>query len=256
MKSASRSNWLVVALALAVVWSVGGLAVADQPAAPEVSTFAPAKDLAGQVEYYLERLELAVESEEEYNDSQEKIAKDSNVLILVALALGLHDTNNQYQAAAPAVIKAAQQLAAAKDFASAKAGVAAVKAAAASTDGDPSGLKWEEKAAAMEELMEAVPLIHSKLKRYLRGSRFASKADETAGSSAVLAVIAQGSMANSGDTEKPDEVEKWYAFCVQMRDASAAVNAGIRAQDEAATETAMEALDTSCEDCHKVFHAE
>lgn len=256
MQSATRSGWLVVALAIAVVFSVGRLFAADPLAAPDVSTFAPAKDLVGQVAYYLERLELAVESEEEYNDSVEKIAKDSNTLILIALALGLHDTDNQYKAAAPAMLEAAQQLAATKDYASAKAGVAAVKEATASAGGNPNGLKWEEKVASMKELMEAVPLIHSRLKRYLRGSRFESMADDTAGYSAVLGVIAQGSMANSGDTEKPNEVEKWYAFCAQMRDASAAVNAGIHALDQDATDAAMEKLNQSCDDCHAVFHDE
>ena len=60
----------------------------------------------------------------------------------------------------------------------------------------------------------------------------------------------------AGDTEKPNEVEKWYAFCAQMRDAAAAVNAGIRAQDQEATEAAMEELDKSCDDCHAIFHDE
>jgi len=246
----------MVALAIAVVLSFGHVVAADPPAAPEVSTFAPAQDLVGQVAYYLERLEEAVEDEEEYNDSVEKIAKDSNTLILIALALGLHDTDNEYKTAAPAMIKAAQQLAAATDFASATAGVAAVKEATTASGGDLSGLKWEEKLASMEELMEAVPLIDSRLKRYLRGSRFESKAEDTAGYSAVLGVIAQGLMANSGDTEKPNEVEKWHAFCIQMRDAAAAVNAGIRAQDQEATDAAMEKLSQSCDDCHAVFHDE
>ena len=58
------------------------------------------------------------------------------------------------------------------------------------------------------------------------------------------------------ETDKPDEVEKWCQFCIQMRDAAAAVNAGIRAQDQEATKAAMARLGQSCHDCHAVFHEE
>ena len=47
---------------------------------------------------------------------------------------------------------------------------------------------------------------------------------------------------------------KWQAFCVEMRDASAAVNAAIRKQDRAAVDGAMDRLQKSCDECHKVFH--
>ena len=232
-----------------------------EPAVPDlsvdvpVSKYAPAEDLVAQVESYVEDLEEAVDTEEEYGDSVDEIAQKSNTLILIALALGLHDTENAYQAAAPAMLKAAQELAATSDYASAQAGVAAVKESLSASGGNPDGLKWE-KVASMEELMEAVPLIHSRLKRYLRGSRFESMADDSAGYSAVLAVIAQGSMANSGDTDKPNEVEKWHTLCLEMRDVCAAVNTAIRAQDQEATDAAMEKLNQNCDDCHAVFHPE
>ena len=219
----------------------------------KVSTYAPAQDLVNQVEEYLEDLEDAVENEEEYNDSVENIGKDANTLILIALALGIHDEDNKHKNAAGAVIKACQDLAASSDYASAKAAVEAVKAAAAATDGDPSGLKWE-KMASLPELMEAVPLIDSRLKRYLR--RLDSSPEACTGYSAVLAVIAQGSMANTDETNKPNEVEKWEAYCVEMRDAAAAVNAACKIQDEEAAEAAMELLHQSCESCHEIFNPE
>jgi len=104
--------------------------------------------------------------------------------------------------------------------------------------------------------MKAVPLINNKLKRAVGGSRFEKKLKDSAGYSATLAAIAQGSIANSGDTMKPGEVEKWGNFCVQMREAAAAVNAGVHAKDQKATEAAMEKLNQSCDDCHAVFHPE
>lgn len=228
--------------------------------APPVSTFAPAADLVAQVGEYVEDLEDAVEDEEEYQDSVEKLAKDSNTLILISLALGLHDTDNQYKAAAPAMLKAAQQLAAATDYAGAKAAVEAFKQATTATDGDPAQLKWE-KLASLPELMKAVPLINTRMKRPLRSeSRLKRSGDDMAGYAAVLAVIGQGSLANVGDTEKPDEVGKWQTLCVEMRERSAAVNAAVRnfAQEgtpEAfqATRAAVETLNENCEACHAVF---
>ncbi|HUT95651.1 MAG TPA: hypothetical protein VMY37_39710, partial [Thermoguttaceae bacterium] len=235
-------------------------AAADLDLAPPVSKFAPAEDLVAQVEGYVEDLEKTVESEEDYKDSAEKIAKYANTFILIALALGIHDSDNQFKAAAPAMLKAAQELAAAKDYDSAKAGVAAVKAATTSAEGDAAELKWG-KLASLPELMKAVPLINTKMKRPLRSeSRLQKGADDMAGYAAVLAVIAQGSLDSCGDTEKPNEVGKWQALCVEMREKAAAVNTAVRKFSKAATpegfeatKAAVEALNKSCEACHEVF---
>lgn len=242
-------NWLAVVMAVVVVLAGASLATAE---APKVSTFAPAEDLVGQVDYYLGRVEEAVATEADYKDAEGKITRDANTLVLIALALGLHDTDNKYKAAAPAMVKAAQQIAAAKDYASAKSAVADLKKA---TEGGAAAgeLKWD-KVASLEALMKQVPMINTKLKRNLR--RFASKAKESAGDTATLAVIAQGSIANADETDKPTEVKKWHDFCVQMRDAAAAMNAAIHAGDEDAAKKQMKAMTQSCDDCHAVFHPE
>ena len=73
---------------------------------------------------------------------------------------------------------------------------------------------------------------------------------------AVIAIIAQGTMADTHEAKTPEQEQQWQAFSVQMRDAAGAVNAAIRAQDEAAAGAAMENLQQSCEDCHAVFHKE
>jgi hypothetical protein len=121
--------------------------------------------------------------------------------------------------------------------------------------GDPSKLSWSNaKDASLDDLMQQVPLINSKMKRFLRGPRFKDKAPETAGQSAVIAVIGQGSLPLADKTKKPTEVEAWYKHCAQMRTAAAAVNAAIHAQDEKAADKAMKDLTQSCDDCHAVFN--
>ncbi len=247
-------SMFLATIAVIAVTAASGLAAAELPAAPPVSHFAPAADLAGQVEYYMKRLEAAVQSEEEYKDSQEKVLKDANTMALIALALGLHDQDNDYKAAAAAMVKASQELAAAKDFATARAGVEALKAALKPSD-DPPTLKWE-KVASLEALMKQVPLINSRMGRYLRRGRFKKSVEEVGGYAAVLAVIAQGAMANADETEKPGEVGKWYQYCARMRDTAGALNKAIHDLDEDAVKKLKVDLTQSCDECHEVFKEE
>jgi len=237
----------------AAVEEVSAALVAGDPAVP-VSAYAPAADLAAQVPEYVKDLEEAVANEEEYGYSKDKIAKSANTLILMALALGLHDQDNAHKDHAAAIVEASQRLAEAEDFEAAKQGVEAVKAALGGMGDGSVELAWDKKYASLPALMEQVPLVHTKLKRYVR--RLDRSADQVQGFAAVIAVIGQGSMANAEDTEKPDEVEKWHAYCLQMRDAAAAVNAAARAGNEEQVGTAMDALQKSCDDCHAIFHQE
>jgi class 3 adenylate cyclase len=239
----------------ALILCVAFVAQAAPPEAPKVSTFAPAKDLSAQLNEYVEELEECVESKDEFADSESKIGKSANTVSVIALALGLSDEDNKYKKAAPALIKAAQAVASAKDYDAAKKAVDALRAAM-TAEGDASKLSWESKVASMPELMAQVPLVNTKLKRYARGSRMKRKADDLMGYTAVIAAIGQASMANAEDTEKPNEAQKWYAYCAQMRDAAAAVNKAIADGDADAVQDKLAELQQSCDDCHAVFHEE
>jgi hypothetical protein len=225
------------------------------PDVPKLSSFAPAKDLADQVREYIKEIETTLADEQEYKDSEGKIGRCSNTLAVIALCLGMHDEDNQYKTRAPALIKTARELASAADYQSAKKAFEAVKAAAEGkipADGD---LKWE-KVASLPDLMKQVPNINTKLKRNIKGAKFKSKAKETAGYTAAIAAIAQGSMADSGAAKNPQQINQWYGFSAQMRDAAGAVNAAIHAGNEPAAAEAMQKLAKSCTDCHTVFHPE
>ena len=227
----------------------------EPPPAPKVSTFAPAADLAKQADWYIKELEGAVENEADYADNKDKIALKSNAMIILSLALGLHDQENKYQAHAGALMKAAQAVAATKDFASAKKSVAALKAVAEGKAGADVKLKWE-KEASLPELMKEVPLVNTKLKRYIKPEKFKSKAKETAGYTAVIAAIAQGSIADTSATKGPEQVKQWFKFMATMRDHAGSLNAAIHKGDQPAAASAMKKLQQSCEDCHTVFHPE
>ncbi|MEN6457440.1 MAG: hypothetical protein ABFC63_00790 [Thermoguttaceae bacterium] len=225
----------------------------DPPPAPKVSTFAPSDDLVRQADQYLKGLEKIVADEEAYQDGKEKIAKDANTLIVIALALGLHDQENKYQASAAAVMKAAGDLAATKDFGSAKKAVASLRQAAKGQLKVDRALKWE-KAASLPELMKQVPLVNTRLKQNIKPTKFEKKAKDTTGYTAVIATIAQAAMPDLSATTKPEQAEQWFKFSAAMRDCAAELNAAIHKKNEPAAAEAMKKLTKSCDDCHEVFH--
>jgi hypothetical protein len=223
-------------------------AEAAPPEAPPVSKFAPADDLVVQVDQYIADLAKDLATEDEYKASDAEIAKQSNALVVLALALGLHDTDNKYKASAGALMQAAGRLAAAKTYDDAKKAVADLQSAS----GGHAALQWE-KVASLEQLMKAVPTVHNRLKKGVEGSKFKKKLKATAAQSAALAVIAQGALADTSAAKGDEQVKQWYDFCVKMRDAAAGVNADIHKRDAAATKKAMAAPNQTCEDCHAVF---
>jgi hypothetical protein len=228
---------------------------ADPATSPPVSRFAPAADLVNQLDQYIAGLEKCVVSEEEFADTQNKIANDANTLIVIAQALALHDEENDYKGKAGALIAAAQDVLKASTLAEAQKAVEALKTAAAEGGDGNAPTEWEP-IASLEHLMKQVPLVNTRLKRTMTGARFESRADDNAGYAAVLAAIAQASMVDTHEATNDDEVQQWYDFCAMMRDAAGAVRAAVRAGDREAADAAMATLAKSCDDCHAVFHVE
>jgi hypothetical protein len=229
----------------------------DTSQTAKISSYAPAADLVSQVPEYVEDLKEAVADEATFKDSESVIGRSANTLIVVALALGMHDEDNKYKASAPAMVKAAQDLAAAKDVAAAQKAMEALSALAEGGAGEAvdGELKWG-KVASLEQLMKAVPIVRNKMKSssLSSASRLKKKADDYAGHAAVLAVIAQSAIPYADETDAPTEVEKWQQYCIDMRVASARLHAAIRALDtEAAIEIQKVDLEESCTDCHAVF---
>ena len=256
MMFSSRS--LLVA-ALVAVLGVSVVQVQARAAdEPKVSAFAPAEDLARQADKYIESLKNTVASKEEYDDSEGKVGRESNTLAVIVLALGLHDKDNKYKDKAPALIRAAKDVAATEGYDAATKYAAAKKAVAAlgevaAADGRAGGkLKWE-KVASLPDLMKQVPMVNTKLKLCLSKANFKKKAKDSAGYTAVIAAIAQGAIADTSATKNADQVKLWQKFSKAMRDHAGAANAAIHKGDAAATDKAMQKLNQSCEDCHKVF---
>lgn len=247
MRSALVFGLMACALVLGVFATVAP-AVADDA---KVSSYAPAADLDGQVAKYLEDLEKAVESKDEFDGL--KVSKISSALVLMSIAASNHDGDSKYKGSAGALFKAAGELAKAKDYDAAKTGVAAVKAAAGASGA--AALKWEP-AVNLDVIFKHSQTVMNDIKRKTKGARLKSAANETAGGSSVLAIIGQGVAADTSHAKSDAEKAQWVKFSMEMRDAGAAANSAIRSGDAAAVDKAVKKLNQSCEDCHAVFHKE
>ncbi|HUY31478.1 MAG TPA: hypothetical protein VMV69_01760 [Pirellulales bacterium] len=230
------------------------LLAGDPPPSPPVSQFAPADDLAAQVKLTIAGFGPLVASEEAYTTDAAKLRRDAHTVAALALVLGLHDSENSFKAVAPALVAAARQLAQAKDYATAKQAVQAVQKAAAGEGGAVDGeLKWE-KVAGLGQLMKQATATNTRLKRGLK--RFDDKKAENARDAAVLAAIAQMAVYDTHEVKHPQDLDQWYQFCGQMRDAAGELNAKVKAADKEGAGAAMIQLGRSCNACHAVFHKE
>ncbi len=241
---------LLLAICVALLLGVNSQGyAADIP----VSTYAPADDLANQADQYIKGLKKSVESADVFKDEAAKLSQDANTLVVIALALGLHDQESKYKANASALMKAAQEVAAAKDFEAAKKAVADLEKATTTKSDGAMPTQWE-KVASLPELMKSVPRINSKLKMNIKGSKFQKKAKDTAGYTAVLAVIAQASRVDTSETKSAEQVKQWQDFCDRMREHSSVINKAIHKGEAKVAEAEMKKLTQSCDDCHAVFH--
>ena len=247
----------ILSIALAAALCLGLLTrtgLAEPPKAPPVSNFAPAEDLVALAKEFIKDFEGMLATEQDFNEKKDLIKRNAHTLAVLAVALGLHDTPNELKPAAPALVKAAQDLGKAMDYASAMAALAAVKSAADGKAKEGPELNWSTKVASLGQLMKQVTTTDARLRRNLR--RFDRLAAENAQSSALLAVIAQAAIADTHEVKDPADLPKWYQWCEDMREAAAGVNRAVKAKDPAAADAAAKRLMQSCDECHAVFQTE
>jgi cytochrome c556 len=220
---------------------------------PQPSAYAPHEDLLAQVDFFIERAEESLAGDKLDLASQARLLKDAHTLAILGLVLSQHDAEFPQKAAMPALVKAAQALAAADgDRDKSEAALADLKSArqgkvAAGTE----PLKWQP-VASLPMVMKQVPLIHASLKRGT-GKRLARNQEQVAAQAAALAAIAQASMFDEEYASTPEDVAAWQQFCAEMRDAAGEVNVAAHAGDADRVESSMTKMLQSCEACHEKF---
>ncbi|MBL9124260.1 MAG: hypothetical protein JNG90_11555 [Planctomycetaceae bacterium] len=255
-----RSRLPEVFTALAVL-GAGGAARGVEPtppAAPAVSTFAPAADLIAAARGYAESFAAPTSDAAQFASAQAKILKDSHTLAAIALALALSDEDHPLKKSSGDLLAAAQGLAQASDVENARQAAEKIKAAVADGASGTATVEpatWH-KVASMGQLMKQVTFLNNRLKRGLQKNRFEQMAGDTAQFSAQLAVIAQAVTGDTHEVQNPADTDKWFQFSAEMRDAAGELNQAIHAKNFDAATAANARLEKSCATCHEVFHNE
>ena len=241
-------------LATTLLAMFAGLLIAEPPAAPQVSAFAPAEDILSQVDYYVERLPTYITDKEDYTASnQRRVKKDASTLTALLLALSLHDQDHRLKESAASLTPLSQSLADSSDDYDTAAAALTTLADALQNGATGGPTPAWQRVTDLQQLMKQVPTIHNRLRRSLKESRFEKEAAKSAGYAAALAVIAQTAMADTREAKDPTQSEKWFQFCAEMRDTAGAVNSAIRANDFKAATAAATQLKNLCQQCHDVF---
>lgn len=240
-------------IVVACGWLVGAEPTAT-PKAPKMSTFAPAKELLRQVDYYRRRLESALAERDRYNiASVARVQRDSNTLVVLLLVLGLHDEEHALRAAAPDLVASARKIhtgAEQYDVAKAACDELAIRLEAGRTADNT--LAWE-KQYNLGLLMKQAEFINMPLRRSLRKDRFARDQDKSAAMAAVLAAFAQATLMAPPEGKSPAELNRWAGTSANWRDAAGALGQAIRDQDYPAASAVLDRMTKSCSDCHAVF---
>ena len=225
---------------------------ADAPAT-KPSTYAPAKDLISQLEFFLDRIEQDLEDPDEYIDEQQKrVAMDASTVAALAAVLGIHDEEHALKAGAPALVQHAKGVAKnAKDHAAAKAEFDKAKQALEVTSG--GGMVKLAGAADLAQLMKQVPIVNNSLRSGVTGTRFDRLKDKSAATAATLAAIAEVSAHDDSYCVEDGDLAKWQKICFEMRDASVAVANATRAGDQETAKKHLDRLVKTCDDCHHAF---
>ncbi len=236
--------------AAAMTWPLVTSAFGE-PAVPEkISSYAPAEALVAQLNASMEVLAEALADAETLEEEKKNFEKNSVTVVVIAQHLALHDEAHDMKAAAPAIFHKAKALAEAEDFDAAQAALAALQATLEGESSEAQLPTWDPP-VEMEPLMEQVGFLNSKLRRGVR--RLKRNQDEIEQFSATLAALAQAVSPDLSFTGDEEDEKAWMKMCGEMRDAASALRAAAVAGDEDAANTAIEALDQSCKDCHEKF---
>ena len=157
-----------------------------------------------------------------FEDGVGSLYRDANVLVLLALAIGLSPEDSELKAAAPALVAAAQEVAQVTDLGSAKKSVEALRAAC-SAQGDASQLTWTKLAHLSPLMKKGLPNLTTEIKRLARNEKTLERSgnlEKVVGDAATLAVIALGVRPNVEETLSPNEDELWAQYCDQLYTAS------------------------------------
>ena len=231
----------------------------------------PVEDLVAQIDEYITRMGQSLDSLDgspQYAANAGDIVRNANALALIALAVGLSETDSKYKKSASHIIAAAQNLAAATTLDEGRKAYETLKASLTNTESEKL-LSWSDKVADLSPAMKALPNLSSTVNRVTNTERklaalMDGQTQRVLGQIAAMAAISQGTIPNVNETTKPDAMEEWKKYCEEFRDAAIRANTAARqyAKDKADKKepdysmfsNAFRTMIESCDDCHRTFY--
>ncbi|HEX4128719.1 MAG TPA: hypothetical protein VHZ24_01665 [Pirellulales bacterium] len=248
---ARRASWSIcIAVLGAYLLGAANRGLGDPLAVPSMAGKIVAPDLVAAAKQYINDLDQETADEKAFADNVDKIKRDSNTLIIVALVLSKHDGEHELANAA-AMIPPAQALAKAKDLTDAKKSVALLRDVLAGNPPGANAPNWE-KVASLGRVMEQVAGLNTKLRNSIRRLD-PRKTDENARAATVMAAVGQAIVFDTHEVKDEKLLPQWYTMSDEMRDACSELAAAIRSGDKTAAASASTRVQKSCDACHEVF---
>ena len=232
------SQWTISILGICICFlPISVVRAADSLA---VSAYAPIEILGAQVESYVKTLEKNVKSEKDFD--LDEVRQNGATLATFALTLGMSDEESPLKKAAPAILKASEELVKTTNYAEAQKAVSAVRSAMDTTSDEK--MEWQA-VGDVTLLMRKVPLLDTRLRREVKKNR----ADQAV----VLAVIGQVCALDTSVAKTAEEANQWAEFSRLLRDRAAAITQQIQTKETSDLESSLDALSEACDACHEVF---
>lgn len=260
MKNKSLTLFLTLSIALIAIM-VAGLGrtkiaiAAEEKKKVKVSGFASATDLIAAQKFFLAQLDESLSSKPDYaEDTQERVKKNSLVLAVLTMHLGMHDTLNPSQSHAEEVLPLAIDLAAkVGEYDQAKATYDKLqKVVTAKTLSVGPGIKWEI-IRGQGAIMKKTNELNSAIKRNLTPARFEKQLETLKYQTATMAAIGQATLLDTHEVKNPADLPTYEKYAVEFRTAAAELNRAVHATDQAAALKAFARMDASCHTCHQKF---
>lgn len=249
-------------LAILAVMKHGQQAIAaEEKTAFKVSDFASAEDLIAAQKYFLAQLEEPLAIKAEYaEDLQERTKKNALILAVLSMQLGLHDTKNAAQTAAPMHYQLALELAKnVKDYDAAKMALGILLKTQPPSQGEVKiqvvegpPLKWEM-IRGQGAIMKKTNELNSAIKRNLTPARFEKQLAALKYQTATMAAIGQATLLDTHEVKNQADLSTYEKYAVEFRSAAAELNKAVHAADQSAALKAFARMDTSCHTCHQKF---
>jgi hypothetical protein len=229
----------------------------DKPAMPPASRFAPAADLAAEVDVLLAASARDLATADAFRLVGDTRNGQAAALASLLMVLALHDEDSKYRPVAGAALPHGIALARSTKYPEATEAWKNLQAALrAAPQGEKPKVPWSAPAFG-EPLLYFIESRFSQIEKNLEDEAlFRERTKETAQAAAVVAALGASMQHEIEYATTPAKREIWQAQSRAMRESAGKLSAAARGKDHAAALAELERLSQSCETCHEEWQVD